>query len=120
MAIAPLVDNTPGLYQVITTANTDYPIAIPAGAKSVLIWFEQSATDSTMIGGRVGFDKDADPIPGITGTDTLLGYQPPLPVEYPLEVGSRVGGIFRQFVTHLHVTSRVAGSVVCGMWSTSK
>ena len=31
--VAPLVEKTPGLYQVLTAANTDYPVVIPAGAK---------------------------------------------------------------------------------------
>lgn len=115
MLRTPLVDREAGLYRVMTAANTDYPVLIPAKATSVVLWFEASATDPTMIRGRVGFDKDGTPIPNLTGTDTLLGYQPPVPVDYGL--GQYVAfGLNKHSVTHLHLASNVAGAVVRGMW----
>ena len=118
MANAPIVESTPGLYQELTTANTDYPVAIVPGAKSLILWFEASATDATVISGRVAFDKDDDVITGITGTDTVLGYHPPVPIEYSLAIVGTYD-IGRRRATHLHLASSTAGAVVRGMWLTN-
>lgn len=96
-----------GLYQALANANTDPGgIAIPDGAVSVVIFFETSTSDPTLIRGRVGFNASATAVSSITGTDTILGYQPPVPVEYRIPADA----------THLHVACATAGAVCRGMW----
>jgi hypothetical protein len=117
MTTLPLIrDTTPGIYQVCTTANTDYAIAIPDTALGCVLWFETSATDSTMISGRIGIDQDSTLVTGLTGADTVLGYFPPMPVEYQF-LGYSDGTethTYRDY--YLHVASGTAGAVVRGMW----
>jgi hypothetical protein len=117
MTTLPLIrDTTPGIYQVCTTANTDYAIAIPDTALGCILWFETSATDSTMIRGRVGVDQANTAVTGITDTDTVLGYQPPQAVEYEF-LGYSTGAETHTNRDHfLHVASGTAGAVVRGMF----
>ena len=118
MTTLPLIrDTTPGIYQVCTTANTDYTIAIPATARGCIIWFEGSTSDETVIKGRVGFDESNTLVTGITGTDTALGYHPPMPVEYRIEA-RRANSTTMEWErdAYLHVASGTAGAVVRGMW----
>ena len=115
MTTLPLIhDTTPGIYQVCTNANTDYAIAVPAGAVGCVLWFETSASDSTIIGGRIGIDQLATTVTGITGTDAVLGYHPAMPVEYDLSQAARQG--IRQEAAYLHVACKTAGAVAKGSW----
>lgn len=118
MPTLPLIrDTTPGIYQVCTTANTDYAIAVPTGAIGCVLWFETSASDSTIIGGRIGVDQANTAVTGITGTDTALGYHPPMPVEYDFEPNAYIEGRSRSGRdSYLHVASSTAGAVVRGSW----
>lgn len=106
-------DTDPGIYQVCTAANTDYAIPIPAGAKHCIIAFVTSASDNTPIWGRVKFDN-ADGT--VTVTNTNMGHQPPMPVQYEL-TGRYVGNTAqREKDAYLRVACSVAGAVVKGMW----
>ena len=117
----PFVDVTPGLYQVLTTADTDYPVAIPTDddgtpARALVLWFTVSAADRTATWGRVAFDKDGTAISGLAETDTLLGNQPDVPVRYDLAVVGDFGADLDRLPTHVHLSSPVAGVVARGMW----
>ena len=119
MTTLPLIrDTVPGIYQVCTTANTDYAITVPDGAVGCILWFETSASDATIIRGRIGLDQADTAVTGITSTSTNLGYHPPMPVEY--ELGTRRFNRDSRTVTrdhaYIHVASATAGSVVRGMW----
>lgn len=105
---------TPGIYQVCTSANTDYRIAVPAMAVGCIIWFETSASVATKISGRVVFLKDDTEITSITNTGAKLGYHPDMAVEYGLvpSGGGRVSYPNRS----LHVANNTALAVVRGMW----
>jgi hypothetical protein len=120
MARTPLphVDNSPGLYVALSaTPNTDAPTAVPAGAKAVILWFETSAADATVIRGRVGIDDDGDVIASITSTDAKLGYHPPQAVEYNLgRQQVKTGSTWGTAPMYLHLASATASAVVRGMW----
>jgi hypothetical protein len=120
MARTPLphVDNSPGLYVALSaTPNTDAPTAVPDGAKAVILWFETSSANSTVIRGRVAVDDDGDVVTGITGTDAKLGYHPPQAVEYDLNRRRvRSAGVWGNAPVYLHLASSTASAVVRGMW----
>ncbi len=98
---------TSGLYVALGAANTDPGgVAIPSGAKSLIVWFETSTSDVTMIRGRVGFNASVTAVGSITGTDALLAYSPATPVEYPVP----------STATHVHVACSTASAVVRGGW----
>lgn len=116
MIVLPLIRETkPGLYQLIADANTDYAIAVPEGAQGCVIWFEASASDAAMVRGRVGIDQGSEPVTGLDDEDDLLGYHPPVPVQYNLRrwTAGRPG---RGGNDYLHVASPSAGAVMRGMW----
>lgn len=103
----PRVGNAPGLAVSLPSANTDPGgIAVPSGATSVVLWFATSSTDPTPTSGRVAFGASATALAGITGTDTVLGYQAPLAYEYAIPSD----------VTYLHVACALAGAVCRGQW----
>lgn len=96
-----------GLYLSIPSANVDPGgVAIPAGATRVVVFFETSSGDATLTRGRVGFNASATAIGSLTGTDALLAYQPPVPVEYQIPSAA----------THLHLASLAAGVIARGSW----
>lgn len=96
-----------GLYLALTTANTDPGgQAIPTGAKALVVWFETSASDATMIRGRVGFNASAIAVAALTGTDVKLAYSPPMPVQYAVP----------STATHVHLASSTLNAVVRGAW----
>lgn len=118
MGSLPLIrDTTPGIYQVCTSADTDYVITIPATATGCVFWFETSTSVATMIRGRVGFDQANTAVTSISATSTNLGFHPPMPVEYTLkdEAGS-MGPHTNVRDLYLHVASSTAGAVVRGLW----
>jgi hypothetical protein len=119
MSMLPYIRETkPGLSVSIPSANTGVAIPIPPGAVACLLWFRASASDPTMIEGRVGFDQSATLVTGITGTDTELGYHPPMPVVHRIpsaRFSFDARGVVRD-VTHIHVASATAGAVVRGTW----
>ncbi len=114
MANVPIISGSRavGIYQVCTTANTDYVITIPPGALGCVLWFETSAASNTLIGGRVAIGDTNTVVTGLTGTDDKLGYQPAISREYTLD-GVRSINTIRG---HLHVANPVALSVVRGSW----
>lgn len=119
MPSLPLTKNDqPGVYQVCTNANVDYPIVIPPRAVKLWLWFEASATDNTVVGGRVGFNQVGTPMAGLTGTDSILGYHPPLVVLYelPFERYDRETRMTVRSETHLHVACDKAGAILKGSW----
>ena len=89
-------------------------ITDPTGAIGCVLWFETSASDSTIIGGRIGVDQANTAVTGITGTDTALGYHPPMPVEYTFASYADSGRAVRYRDDYLHVASKTAGAVVKG------
>lgn len=105
-AVYPKAGATPGLYQAVATANTDTAIPIPENAKSVLLWFETSVSDATVVRGRVAFATSNTAIATLTGTDALMGYHPVGAVEYQ----------FPKTITHLHVAVFTNNNVVRGAW----
>lgn len=112
--VAPLVEKTPGLYQVLTAANTDYPVVIPAGAKGLILWFETSASDPSLTGGKVAFAANATALTP-AANDSSMGYQSAQAYQYSLQVvGSFAVG--RRLVTHVHLASQVAGVIARGQW----
>lgn len=122
MPSLPLIrDTTPGLYAVCTAANTGYTIAIPATATGCVLWFESGGS---LTGGRVGVDQASTAVTGITGTDTTLGYHPPMPVEYTFRptTGSFVDKTWTETPrdAFIHVASATAGTLVKGMWLYSR
>ena len=97
-----------GLYNELA-ANTEEAIVIPttpATPKSVLIFFEESTSSETLKAGRVAFADSATDPGVVDGTDTVLGYHPPIPLEYPIP----------SWATHVFVASPVAGRVAKGQW----
>lgn len=117
MTTLPLIRTTnPGIYQVCASANTDYVITVPEGALGCVLWFETSASDGTIIGGRIGVDQANTAVTGVTGTDNLLGYHPPMPVEYSFRGTAGPYDTTNRFDRFVHVACKVAGSVVKGSW----
>lgn len=122
MATLPLIitGRALGIYQVCTTANTDYRITVPTGATGCVLWFETSASSATMLGGRIGIDQTDTEVTGLTNTGTALGYHPAMPVEYDFEtrgtqtVGDTTTNVGRD--AYLHVACATALAVVRGMW----
>lgn len=108
---------TPGIYQTLTAANTDYILSAPIGAIGLVLWFQLSSTDTSFTVGRVGIDANAAQVSGLTGTDNVLGYQPPQAVEYTLNVGaySQVAGR-HETAAKIHLASATAGAIARGMW----
>lgn len=98
-----ILSATPGLAVTCTSANTDYPTAIPSGAKWVVIWFED-ASGSIINGGRVQINASATAIATLTGSDALMGYHPSQPGSYPILTGK----------THIHVACATAGAKARG------
>lgn len=99
--------STSGLYLALGVANTDPGgVTIPTGASRVVLWFEASTSDPTMVGGRVGFNASAAAVSSITNTDALLAYHPALPVEYHIPSDA----------TRIHLASPTANAVVRGAW----
>lgn len=103
-----------GIYQVCTTANTDYRITVPTTAVGCIIWFETSASVATKITGRVVFLDDSTEITSIAHTDAKLGYHPDMAVEYALVPEGRKRPTYPNRV--LHVANNTALAVVRGMW----
>lgn len=104
--VAPNVVNS-GLYISIPSTNTDPGgFAIPAGAISVVVFFEVSSSDPTLTSGRVGFNASATAIGSLSATDTKLGYQPAAPVEYRIPAAA----------TYIHAANAVAGAICRGMF----
>lgn len=123
MSNAPIAGLATGLAQVCTVANTDYPVAIPVDddgsrAKGLIVWFEKSASDATVIAGRVAFGENATALTGITGSDTAMGYHPPQAVEYDTAIVGDFGD-HNRLVTHVHLACATAGAVARGMWTWS-
>lgn len=117
MTNLPLIrDTVPGIYQVCTSANTDYVITVPDTALGCILWFETSASDATMLRGRIGIDQSNTAVTGITGTDTVLAYHPPQAVEYSFLGYSQGGETYTNRDSYLHVASSTAGAVVRGAW----
>lgn len=117
MTTLPLIrDTVPGIYQVCASANTDYVITVPDTALGCILWFETSAADSTTVRGRIGIDQASTAVTGITGTDTVLAYHPPMPVEYTFRGYSQGDATYTNRDNYLHVASSTAGAVVRGMW----
>jgi hypothetical protein len=115
MNLLPLIrDTVPGIYQVCTNANTDYTITVPDTALGCILWFEDGA--GTLIGGRIGVDQATTAVTGITGTDTVLGYHPAMPVKYELLGYGQGGETYTSRDNYLHVACATAGAVVRGMW----
>lgn len=113
----PLIrSTTPGLYQVLTNANTDYPVQVPGGAVGVILWFETSATDSTIIGGRIGIDQASDAVTGLTNTDANLGYQPAGVGQYAFHAWQAGAQTVNPADNWLHLACPTALAVVRGMW----
>lgn len=117
----PLIRPTnPGIYQVLSTANTDYILAIPNGAIGLVLWFETSATDPTQIIGRIGVDQNNTAVTGITATNNVLGYHPAVPIEYTFR--SSTGSMSATSWTltardsYVHIASAVPLSIAKGMW----
>lgn len=102
--VAPIVASgrALGFRQTLATANLDTVLPIPAGAVGVVVTFLASGAPTE---GRVAFAANATPIT-VTGTDTAMGYQPPVPASYQIPAG----------MTHLHVAGLAAGVVVTGSW----
>lgn len=104
--LVPRTGSTPGLYQVCTNANTDYPVAIPTNARALKLWFENSTADTTQVYGRVAFDASNTAIATLTGTDALMGYQDDAPAVY----------VIPNDATYVHVANVTAGAVARGMF----
>jgi len=115
MATLPLIrDTSPGLYQALVNANTDYVVAVPAGATGVILWFED--VNAVMVRGRIGIDQANTAVSGLTGTDGVLGYHPPVPVEYTLRTRQDQGRTVNAGDRYLHLASGTAGTIVRGSW----
>lgn len=126
MPSVPYLDTAddPGIYQVLTTANTDYVLNAPNDATGLVIWFETSASNSTLVTGRIGLSEDNTAITGITGSGVKLGYHPAQPVEYNIEKSKRAGAAVRTFTTpytverYIHLACPTALAVARGYWLT--
>ena len=123
MAQLPLVGQAanPGIYQVCTTANTDYVITVPTGAVGVRLWFETSAANGTLIRGRVAISTSNSAIAGITDTDGLLGHHPPQMVHYDMKRSQAAYQSTPVYssnygTAYLHVANATALAVVRGHW----
>ncbi len=115
--VAPHAGCTPGIYQVLTTANTDYSIAIPKFARGILFWFETSTSVTTLVGGRFAVNGSATAIATLTNADNLMGYFPAAVVQSDIafnQQGTATATLSK--VTHVHFASAVAGAVVRGTW----
>lgn len=117
MTTLPLIrDTTPGLYAAIPSSNTDVVLPIPDTALGCILWFETSASNATMVRGRIGIDQSNTAVTGLTGTDTNLGYHPPMPVEYTFLGYSSGDETYTNRDLYLHLASSTAGAVVRGQW----
>lgn len=115
MGTIPLLgEEAPGIYQVCTVANTDYRIEVPFRATGLVIWFETSAADDTMLGGRIAFGDTDDEVASIANTDTKLGYHPALPVEYELTTRGSYASLRQD--GFVHVACPTALAVARGYW----
>lgn len=92
-----------GFRQTLATANVDTVLAIPSGAVGVVLTFTAAGSFAE---GRVAFAASATEIATLTGTDALMGYQPPVPASYQIPAG----------MTHLHVAGLVVNTTVSGSW----
>lgn len=103
-----------GIEQVCTTANTDYAIAVPNGAKGAVIGFVTSATSDTLIWGRVSID---DTSTGVAVNASSFGHQGPSVETYELDTQlAKSGGAYSQKPLYIHVANATAGAVCKGMW----
>ena len=113
LAWVPRVDNgaapaeDPGLYQVCALTTESYPIAVPPGVKTLLLWFEGSTSDETIRKGRVAFHSAGGALTGLVATDNNLGNHPPQAIEY----------VVPAWATYVHVGTHVAGRVAFGQWT---
>ena len=101
------VRNNGGLYLSVVTDNVDQSMAVPAKATSIVLWFATSVTDDTLVAGRIAFTASATLIATVTATDTKMGHQPPMPIQYQIPTGT----------THIHVTAK-SGNIAKGFWAT--
>ena len=109
MLNTPLVPmgSTPGLNVTLATANTESAgVAIPTGAKGVLLWFEASSSSSVRVAGRILFNASSG---AVTPTTANMGYHPDVPFAYQFPAG----------LTHLHGVSPTAGAILKGSWLAS-
>lgn len=107
--IVPRVIESPGLAVTLATINTDPGgIQIPPGAIGLVLWFAKSTTDPTATIGRIAFNSSPTALSGLTGTDTVAGYQGPFVYQYTLPPD----------VAYLHLAALVAGVTAYGMWLT--
>ena len=114
MAVVPIAGNA-GLYQELTSADTDYPIAIPTSAVSVMLWFEDDA--GAKVEGRIQITGSSS---AITVTNTSMGVWPDSPGVFSVETQyDRTDGVTSRSVTHLHLASSTAGAIVKGTWLAS-
>ena len=110
-----------GISQEITNANSDaYILTVPPGATGMVIWFQLSEDDETIIGGRMVISEINAEITPITNTSTNMGNHPPTFVEHRFRTrqygGRTVNGSDRY--VHLAVTKEAhAGAVVKGYWT---
>ena len=114
----PYASKSPGIYQVCTTANEDYAIAVPDGATGCVLWFETSASNDTIIGGRVAVDDVSTKIASVTATDAKMGYAPAMPIEYAVAKRANVStGTLAYDPLYLHVANATALAVAKGFWT---
>ncbi len=118
MLIAPSAGRLPGIYQVLTTANTDYRIAIPKYAVGIIFWFETSASVTTRVPGRLAVEENDTEITPIVNTDNKLGYFPDTPVQLHIGHSQKHNGDSAPATrtTHIHAACAVAGAVLRGTW----
>lgn len=109
----PWAGPNPGLYAVLTTANTDVVVTVPAGAEGVVLWFETSESNPSVIGGRVALSPSNTVITPIVNTDAELGYHPPMPVEYAFPERRGLAG---STALYLHLANATELAVVRGYW----
>lgn len=104
----PIAGNTLGLAQTCTVANTDYAVAVPDRAVSLVIWFVDG--DDAIIPGRLAISETDD---AITVTAASHSHLPPMPVEFDLH---RYIGKDGSNPLYIHVACSEAGAVAYGAW----
>lgn len=109
--------NTPGIYTVCTAANTKYAIPIPDSATACIIAFVRSASDDTLVWGRV---RIAETDGALTPDNTNMGHHPPMPIEFDSDdgTGSTVNKVWTltKKDKFIQIAAGTAGVVCKGMW----